>query len=788
MVFTMNKTVVASGITLALGMSVANAALVTNLGANQSIDSGNFTMLNPLGNTVGGTNKVLMAWDGTGFNASSDYTGPGSTSNITANSTTAFFGYTWTAHDVQIFVPGTYSFDTSLGGGNPESGILNVTVPGGRLGMHMLFDWNGNNNIDVFVVLAQNDVYGAGIGRSTTLTTSGGNQCDGTGTPSIINCLYDGKDFGSSGKPAGDKVWLLATIDGNADGIMGIQMAAGGPFAGFNASFNMDFTSNIPPVANSFGVGVIANTPKVIDLAANASDTPPGTVNPSSAAIVSGPSNGMVVNHNDGTVTYTPDLNFSSPPTDSFKYTVDDNDGATSNVGTVTLTVTASANTPPVANDKTITTDEDTATNIPVTAVATDADGDALTYANFDAVTTKGGSVTVDAGNTVLTYTPQADFNGTDTFTYSVTDGVDNSGTATITMVVNAINDAPVCKDVTLNTDINAELSINVANNLLATCTDVEGDPITLQSTTQPTQPGSMLTFDGSNTLTYTPATDFSGQDSFTYTATDGADTDTRTTFVNVGKIFGNFTMLDSDGVTFGGTNDIVFNWDGTCYNSVADANAGPVNMTMGSDSNYKFFGYPWNAHDIKVFCPGGPYVFDTCNDASVPPSKCGPLSMTVPPENLGGHILFDWNTTSDIDVAIVWNNSTGGTWQNIVPTGQLYQGPAGPTPALDQFYDWISVDADGDGIPGIAFVDGPFIGFRANFNFKTSQSGGGGPVEVPKSSVPNPDLGSASGCTIEDTSVQRAANSDWLLVAGFITWLGLGSSLRSRRKKRPQK
>jgi len=138
--------------------------------------------------------------------------------------------------------------------------------------------------------------------------------------------------------------------------------------------------------------------------------------------------------------------------------------------------------------------------------------------------------------------------------------------------------------------------------------------------------------------------------------------------------------------------------------------------------------------------------------------------------------------------VAIVWNNSTGGTWQNIVPTGQLYQGPAGPTPALDQFYDWISVDADGDGIPGIAFVDGPFIGFRANFNFKTSQSGGGGPVEVPKSSVPNPDLGSASGCTIEDTSVQRAANSDWLLVAGFITWLGLGSSLRSRRKKRPQK
>ena len=43
-----------------------------------------------------------------------------------------------------------------------------------------------------------------------------------------------------------------------------------------------------------------------------------------------------------------------------------------------------------------------------------------------------------------------------------------------------------------------------------------------------------------------------------------------------------------------------------------------------------------------------------------------------------------------DIDVAIVWNNSTGGTWENVVSGGELYQGPTGPTPALDEFYDWI--------------------------------------------------------------------------------------------------
>ena len=122
---------------------------------------------------MGGTNDVNMSWNGTGFNASSDYTGPGSVSNITASSTTTFFGYQWTAHDIQVFTPGTYSFDTTLGGGNAETGILNVTVPNNRLGIHMLFDWNGNLNIDVFIVVAKTNVFGSGIGRATTGTTSG---------------------------------------------------------------------------------------------------------------------------------------------------------------------------------------------------------------------------------------------------------------------------------------------------------------------------------------------------------------------------------------------------------------------------------------------------------------------------------------------------------------------------------------------------------------------------------------------------------------------------------------
>ncbi|MGB5409374.1 MAG: Ig-like domain-containing protein, partial [Thiogranum sp.] len=489
-----------------------------------------------------------------------------------------------------------------------------------------------------------------------------------------------------------------------------------GAFPQFHASF--DFITSAPPVANDDSRGTTVDTLVNIvlvtnDSAAAAADSaasspaavPPAVINLPSLTTTQG---GTLVDRLDGSVDYTPAAAFVG--SDDFQYTLTDESGRVSGAATVTITVSAAANTPPVANDATVNTDEEVSVQINVDSVANDADGDSLTFATFDAVTAQGGTVTVDGTNTILTYSPAADFNGTDTFTYSVTDNIDSSNTATITIIVNPINDPLVCTDVTLATGLDTPLAVSVANDLLSTCSDPDaGDTISLASTTQPNQPGSTLADDGAGTLTYTPATGFEGQDSFTYTATDGTVFDTRTVFIDVsGKIFGNFTMLDGDGVTFGGTNDIVFTWDNTCYNSVAEADAGPENMVMGSDSSFPFFGFPWFAHDIKVYCPGGPYTVDSCN-AGVTPPDCGPLTFTVPADHLGGHILFDWNVTADIDVAIVWNNSTGGTWQNVVPTGQLYQGPAGPTPALDEFYEWISVDADGDGIPGIQFVDGPF-------------------------------------------------------------------------------
>lgn len=262
---TMKKTLIASSVAMALGAPSAFASGVNDIFGNASFttDSANFTMLNKTSGTsgtsaggyvVGGTNDVQMTWDGDGFNASSDYTGPGSYSNVTASSTAPFFGGTWTAHDIQVFVPGTYSFDTSLqtiahpNGANGESGIMTVTVPTGELGMHMLFDWNGNNNIDVFVVAKSNSVFGSGFLSTTYKSGSGIPKCTSNSTAATLqkNCLYSGGYYGSAGIPSKNQVWMLASQDGDGDGIMGIPMAAGGPFAGFRANFN----ANLNPIAD----------------------------------------------------------------------------------------------------------------------------------------------------------------------------------------------------------------------------------------------------------------------------------------------------------------------------------------------------------------------------------------------------------------------------------------------------------------------------------------------------------------------------------------------------------
>ena len=169
-------------------------------------------------------------------------------------------------------------------------------------------------------------------------------------------------------------------------------------------------------------------------------------------AIASGPSNGST-SLSGNTVTYTPSSGYNG--SDSFTFTVSDGT-VTSSAATVSITVNA-VNDAPTATAQSVTGNEDATQSI--TLSGSDPDGDSLTYAI--ASSPSNGSANL-SGNTV-TYTPTANYNGSDSFTFTVSDGTTTSSAATVSITVNAVNDAPTAtaQSVTGNEDTAQSIALS---------------------------------------------------------------------------------------------------------------------------------------------------------------------------------------------------------------------------------------------------------------------------------------------------------------------------------------
>ncbi|MCC6075585.1 Ig-like domain-containing protein, partial [Pseudomonas sp. GCM10022188] len=222
------------------------------------------------------------------------------------------------------------------------------------------------------------------------------------------------------------------------------------------------------------------------------------------ASVTSGAGGSAVLNA-DGTVTFTPNANFNGIA--DFTYTVSDGT-LTSNTATVRVSVTPT-NDAPVAVDAAATTPED----IPVSGqlTATDLDGDALTFAK--AGDPANGSVTVNTDGS-WTYTPNANFHGSDSFTVTVSDGQGGSKTVTVAVTVTPMNDAPVAVDAAATTPEDTPVSGQL------TATDLDGDALTFAKAGDPANGSVTVNTDGS--WTYVPNANFHGSDSFTVTVSDG--------------------------------------------------------------------------------------------------------------------------------------------------------------------------------------------------------------------------------------------------------------------------
>ena len=264
---------------------------------------------------------------------------------------------------------------------------------------------------------------------------------------------------------------------------------------------------NDAPMAGNDAATTAEDTAVTIAVLANDSDLDGDSVWTSG---VGTPLHGTATINVDGTITYTPAANYGGP--DSFTYTVsDEQDGIST--ATVAITVTAVDDEPVAAND-TATTAEDTAVSIAVLANDTDADGDLLAFVIIGDVA--HGAAVVGANGTI-TYTPAANYNGTDSFTYTLSDGHGGMATAAVSVTVTPVNDGPTAADDAATTAEDTAVTIPV----LANDSDPDGDSLSVSAVTAPQHGTVAVNADG--TLTYTPAANYSGPDTFSYTVQTGA-------------------------------------------------------------------------------------------------------------------------------------------------------------------------------------------------------------------------------------------------------------------------
>jgi len=265
------------------------------------------------------------------------------------------------------------------------------------------------------------------------------------------------------------------------------------------ATINLTINSvNDVPTADNKIINTPVNTPVAVTLSGTDVENSPLTF-----AIVSSPSHGSL-SGSSPSLTYTPTNGYAG--SDSFTYTANDSQ-ATSPVATVSINVN-SGNQPPVANNQSLSTNEDV--DLALVLTGSDPEAQPITYI----VLTQPAHGSLIGTAPSLTYHPNPNYFGSDSFTFKVNDSQVDSNIATISITMTAVNDAPVANNLTIGTAVNQSVGI------VLTGADIDNDPLTFSVTATP-QHGT-LTGNEPN-LIYTPANNYSGTDSFTYKANDGS-------------------------------------------------------------------------------------------------------------------------------------------------------------------------------------------------------------------------------------------------------------------------
>jgi len=232
-------------------------------------------------------------------------------------------------------------------------------------------------------------------------------------------------------------------------------------------------------------------------------------------------------------------------------------------------------NNAPVAKNATVTLDEDTIKQ--ATLNATDADGNTLTYT----ITSNPAHGTVTLSGKTATYTPSANYNGSDSFKYKANDNTEDSNIATVTITVNPVNDAPTANAQSLKVDEDINLSITLSG------ADADGDDIAYEIATNPTHGKvTFITANGADVI-YEPNPHYNGSDSFTFHTYDTSSVDSANATINIDVEERAFIMLVEVNST---DKNFTIHTNGSDYNysfKCSDADAWVSDNSADSDCNY---------------------------------------------------------------------------------------------------------------------------------------------------------------------------------------------------------
>lgn len=286
---------------------------------------------------------------------------------------------------------------------------------------------------------------------------------------------------------------------------------------------------------------------------------------PLTVTVTAGPAHGSTVVESDNRITYTPDDDYNGP--DAFTYRVADVDND-SDTALVSIDVAALDDMPAAAEDAE-TTAEDTSITIDVLENDSGLPETPLTVTIT--INPTHGDVAIENDNRV-TYTPDPDYHGDDTFTYRVADVDSDTDTAGVTIEITSADDLPALEDDVATTDEDEPVTIDVLFN----DNGVGDAPLTVEITTR--NAAQIVEID--NRITYTPMADFHGIDVFMYRVTDDdGDIDTGSVQVTVTSR-DDFPVAEDDGAGMQAvgpvTIDVLQNDDG-----LGDA---PIAVTIEED------------------------------------------------------------------------------------------------------------------------------------------------------------------------------------------------------------